>query len=123
MKTSGFLALQAVWGVVLVVFIVGWLMGKKLPWVADERSAFVGLAIVGFAACTFALLTQVATINWLDPFIILGCLLGAAAAYVIVGMLMGLKLPFVNSYRSAFLMLTGIVAIKFASATLHKLVR
>lgn len=120
MKGTFFTILQVIWAAVLAYFVVGWLRGHKLLYVTHERSAFIGLAILGLVVCSFGLATQASSMNWLNPFNVAGVVLGAAATYVIAGVLLGWKVPFVSGYGSGFLLLTGIIALKWVLTTLHR---
>jgi hypothetical protein len=104
-------------------FVAGWatMSGKILPWVSDERGAFLFVGGLGFLACTVAgtwLGLQRAGDNWLDPFILSATILGAAILLLAFAYLTQ-KGPAWATGRPAFYLLLGLIGAKFLLATGH----
>lgn len=69
----------------------------------STRTAFFGLAVLGFMMCAVAGLSRsLALSSSTHPFTILGILLGLFITYLIVGVLFKLDAPFVRSSDTAF---------------------
>ncbi len=106
--------------------VAGWtaLSGKSLPWVSDERGAFILIAALGFMACTAVMWLglQRATNNWLDPFIFCTAILGVAILLLGFAYLTQ-KGPAWAMERPALYVLLGLICVKFLLATGHAVVK
>lgn len=56
---------------------------------------------------------------WTSPFTLTGIVLGLAIVYVLIGGLTGLSLPLVASTQSAFVLLAGLILLKWIVSHLH----
>ena len=123
-----FASVAVVDGALLTVgaLMAGWmaLSGESLPWVSNERGAFILVAVLGFMACTAVMWLglQRAATNWLDPFIFCAAILGAAI--ILVGFAyLTQKGPAWATGHQAFYVLLGLISAKFLLAMGHALVK
>ena len=120
--------------ILLVLYILILLAGYNvlsLPLIDDGFSAFVGLAIFGFAICMviFAIRANFQKdFKWLSVLTILAIVLGALAATHITLVILAAQgiiadIPGITIYPNAFLILSGIVFAKWILGTVHIFVK
>lgn len=98
------------------------LNGRPVPMVSGVRGAFWAVLALGFAMCAVGGIGTGLALsggNWLDPFMLAGIALGAAALGVAGAVALGARLPMIADDRAALLALAGIVAAKFVVASAH----
>lgn len=100
-------------GIVALVLAFGYLTGRTLPMIPDDRSAFLALAVLGFLMCALSMGTLSSGLGWTHPITILGMLLGVVVSTIIVASLAGWQLPFIADYRAAFVAVTCIGLAKW----------
>jgi hypothetical protein len=100
-------------GILAFVLTFGYLTGRALPIISDDRSAFLALAILGFLMCSLSIGTTSAGLGWTHPITVLGLLLGVVLSLVIIAMLVGWPLPFITTYRAAFIAVAWIGLVKW----------
>jgi uncharacterized membrane protein len=109
----------AVAALLLVVAVVAqW----NLPFITGSRGALIALGILGVVMCAAGgLSTKVGRsgFSWASHFVIIGILLGVAAAYVLFAGLSGRALPYVSGEYGAFLALSLIIVTKIVVSRLH----
>lgn len=122
-------------GVILLVLYILILLAAynvlSLPLIVDGFSAYIGLAIFGFAICMaiFAIRANFQKdFKWLSVLTILAIILGALAAAHIVLVILAAQgimadIPGITVYPNAFLILSGIVFAKWILGTVHLFVK
>ena len=109
--TLGFLA------VLLVITVV---TGRKVPLLASDRAALLGLVIIGMAICSQAGIGRVsARGEWAHPLSIIGYVLGAAIILIGIAALFGKNIPPLTSFYQSFIAVTVIAAVKLTLTTIH----
>ena len=127
--------ISTVVGVILLVLYILILLAAynvlSLPLIVDGFSAYVGLAIFGFAICMaiFAIRANFQKdFKWLSVLTILAIVLGALAATHITLVILAAQgiitdIPGITIYPNAFLILSGIVFAKWILGTVHLFVK
>ena len=113
---------STVLALVAAVFVFVVLTNTIVPLVSNTGAALVALVVLGFVMCTAGGLSGKVDrdgFSWLSPFVILGMLLGLTAIYVTFAGLTGRSLPFVTGERGAFILLAGIIVVKWALSRIH----
>lgn len=106
-------------GVVALGLVFARLTGRPFPFVTDDRSALIALAVVGMAMCAFGITAATREPSgWLRPLTIVGVLLGTLAVVAVVMLLLGRKVPLADGYRTAFSYLAILILIKWVLATI-----
>lgn len=111
--TTRFNGLSSALGLIALLLVITLLTGKTLPILSDERRMFIALAVIGFLMCTFGGMRSVQPGEWLSWWSIFGIVMGILAGILIIGMLFGVKMPFVSGYREATLILACIISSKW----------
>ena len=121
----------ALLGVIYVLVLLAAFNVLTLPYITDDFSAFVGLAIFGFATCTAIFPIRAnfqKDFKWSSVLTILAIVLGAlASAEIILVILSGLGIMTgiygITTYPNAFIILSVIVFVKWISGTVHLFVK
>jgi hypothetical protein len=118
-------------GVLYILILLAAFNVLNLPLITDNFSAFVGLAIFGFAMCmsVFPIRANLQKdFKWKSILTISAIILGTLAIlevlFVIlteVGVMSGI--PGITTYPNAFIILSVIVFAKWISATIHIFVK
>lgn len=121
----------AMLGVLFILVLLAAFNVLNLPLITDDFSAFVGLAIFGFAMCTSVYPIRAALqkdFKWLSVLTISAIVLGTLAAAEIIlviladlGIMAGI--PGITTYPNAFIIFSVIVFVKWISATVHLFVK
>lgn len=90
------------------------LTGTRLPWIGSDRAALIALIILGMSMCALGM--QTVTYGWLNPFNLIGILLGALALGGAVAVLAGVRVPYISGDRAAIIALSLLMAVKVALA-------
>lgn len=103
----------------------------NLPLITDNFSAFIGLAIFGFAMCmsVFPIRSNLQKdFKWQSIFTIIAIILGTLAIVEVIlviladqGIIAGIT--GVTTYPNAFIILSVIVFVKWITATVHIFVK
>lgn len=117
-RGNGISSVLGLMGLILVIVL---LTGKKLPLVSDERTIFIALASIGFLMCTFGGMRSIQSGGWLAWQSVVGMMMGILAGMLIIGMLFGVKLPYVSGYWDASLILAGIIFFKWVVGLITRL--
>jgi hypothetical protein len=78
----------------------------------SDRSALIGLVVLGMALCATGM--QLNTYGWRNPFNLLGIVLGSAALLLVIAVFAGITLAFIPDDRAAFTALSVLMAAKVA---------
>ena len=102
------------------IIVVSVLSGKRLPFLANDKVAFIALIIIGMTACSLGMgINARPTINWLHPFTIVSCIIGTIGLIIVVLGLKGKPVPFIQVEHSEFVSLSVIILLKWATTWLH----
>lgn len=107
-------------GLLSAVVIAGTLTGTRLPLIGSDRSALVALFILGTFMCTLGM--QTVTYGWTNPFNLAGTILGASVLALTAAVLLGARVPYIDSDRSAIFVLASAMAAKVVLAVLRGVV-
>lgn len=113
--------IQVVQIVFFIIYITLYYQNKKIPYVTGEKSAFIGLFIIGFAMCTIGILTNLPKITWANPFMILAAIFGAVALAVSIIAILNKDILSLNNYKIAFNVLTVIIIAKWLITFAHRI--
>lgn len=103
-------------GLVALVLVYLELAGKEVPLIPQGfRAGFIALAVIGILMCSIG--GRIApkageTVNWGDPLIISGIVLGTLALLATISMIFFKKVPFMSD-KTAFIVLAVLVLVKF----------
>ncbi len=121
----------ALLGVLFILILLAAFNVLNLPLITDNFSAFIGLAIFGFAMCmsVFAIRANFQKdFKWSSVLTILAIILGTLAVTEVIlviladlGIMVGI--PGITTYPNAFIILSVIVFAKWISATVHIFVK
>ncbi len=98
--------------------VAGTLTGIRLPLINSDRSALIVLIILGMSMCALGM--QTVTYGWTNPFNLAGTILGALLLALATAVLLGVRVPYVGSYRSAMVGLAVFIAVKVVLAMLRR---
>jgi hypothetical protein len=104
-------------GLLSAAVVAAGLTGIRLPLLGSDRAALIALVILGMSMCALGMQTM--TFGWLNPFNVIGMILGALALGLAVAVLMGVRVPYISSDRAAMIALALIMATKALLAVLR----
>ncbi len=110
--------LSTVLGLLTAFFVFAVLTSMKAPIVSGQKENFIALAVLGAVLCvagnshSATMFGWTNTLYWANAFSIIGMVLGAAAASLIVLTLLGINIPFITGYKTAFIILMVIIFLK-----------
>ena len=114
--------------VIVLGLLAAWLVyavltGRKFPLVSSDKAALIALLVIGGAMCTTGGIGRVAAAGaWWHPLSILGHLAGAAILVVAIAGLTGIRLPWINDARQAFLAMTALSIFKILLTAFHQFI-
>ncbi len=109
-------------GILAVLLIFAVLTGRRVPLLSSDRTALLGLVVIGMAICSRAGIGRVAAIKaWAHPLSIIGYVLGGIIILIGLAALFGKHIPPLNSYHQSFIAVVVIAAVKVVLATIHRL--
>ena len=111
-------ALLILLGLLSAGVVAGTLTGSRLPLINSDRSALIVLIILGMSMCALGM--QTVTYGWTNPFNLAGTILGALLLALATAVLLGVRVPYVGSYRSAMVGLAVFIAVKVVLAMLRR---
>ncbi|HYF77221.1 MAG TPA: hypothetical protein VD973_08825 [Symbiobacteriaceae bacterium] len=107
-------------GLISAGVVVGTLTGTRLPLIHSDRSALIVLVILGMSMCALGM--QTVTYGWTNPFNLVGTILGAIALVLSAAVLLGARVPYIGSDRSAIIVLAAVMAVKIMLAVMRGMV-
>ena len=110
-------ALGTVVGLVAASVVGAHLAGLSVPSVADDRTAFVVLAVVGMVMCGFGIQTIIHSTGLLSPASLIGAIIGLLILITFVAALLGRPMPVLADYREGFVALAVAILIKWSVST------
>ena len=105
--------------ITVVVFIA--VTEKKIPVISNTRVAMGVILLLGMAMCTSGIGRVAAIQQWAHPLAILGYLLGALILVIGLGIVFGMKLPYIQSDVQAIIIVTILLGAKVANTVIHSL--
>lgn len=99
------------------------LSGKKLPIIGDGKLAFVMLFLIGFSMSVLGGFRDYPDGKFIMPGLLMALLmiLGLAAIILLIAMLIGIKIPFIPTYKEAIMVISGIIILKWILVHLYKI--
>jgi hypothetical protein len=118
-------------GILFILILLAAFNVLNLPLITDNFSAFVGLAIFGFAMCmsVFPIRSNLQKdFKWQNILTILAIILGTLAIVEVILVILtdfGIigSIPGITTYPGAFIIFSVIVFVKWISATVHIFVK
>jgi len=114
--------------VIVLGLLAAWLVyavltGRKFPLISSDKAALIALLVIGGAMCTTGGIGRVAAAGaWWHPLSILGHLAGAAILVVAIAGLTGIRLPWINDARQAFIAMTALSTFKILLTAFHRFI-
>ena len=101
-------------GIVEAAIVIAALAKIPLPLNVDYRGALVVFLVVGMAMCTMGMgITQY---GWLNPFNLVGILIGVVILAIAAMAIFGAHLPFIADERAAILVIAALMVAKVVLA-------
>ena len=105
-------------GFVALYVVLGHLAGRAIPFVTDDRTAFLDLAVVGMVMCAFGIQTILQSTGWLSPGTFLGAAIGILILISFVLALLGRPMFLFGDYRTGFIALATAILVKWSISTI-----
>lgn len=103
-----------------VVFIGA--TGKRAPLLSNIRVDIVLLVIIGMTMCTQGGIGRVAaTGHWSHPLSIIGYILGGLILLITLAVVVGWKLPYIQTDQQALIAIAILASLKVVNAVTHYL--
>lgn len=119
MKQAVFIGVPTFFGIFAIVFIWLVLSEKKLPYITDDKSAFIAILILGIVMCTIGIglrtmgpFKYTNSSDWFNILNVIEGISGVIATIIIIAVTMGKKIPIIGSYKMAFYALSIIIITK-----------
>lgn len=110
--------------ILVALFILAFLTGKKVPLISGDKAAFIILFILGFSMSALAGIRDAGNFQQMIPLVMISLMvLGALAVLLFIVTLIGIKIPLISGYRRAFVAMATIIASKWAIVHLYNLFR
>jgi len=110
-------AIGTVIGGVALYVVIAHLGCRSLPFVTDDRTAFVLLAIIGLVMCAFGIQTILNSTGLLSPGTFIGAGIGILLLIAFVLALLNRPMFLLSSCRSGFVTLAVLMLVKWIVAT------
>lgn len=92
-----------------------------LDQILSDKIVLVVITVVGMAICAIGGIGRVAAQGkWLNPFAILGYILGAVILLIVAAAVLNIQLPYLDSIRAAMIAVIVLIVAKFAFTQLHR---
>lgn len=112
----GAAALGTGMGFVALYVVLGHLGGRPIPFVTDDRTAFIALAVIGMVMCAFGIQTILNSTGWLSPGAFVGAAIGILLSIAFVMALLQRPMFLFGDYRTGFIALAIAMLIKWGVA-------
>lgn len=113
----GMAALGTLIGFVALYVVISHLGGGNVPFVSDDRTAFIALAVVGVVMCGFGIQTILNSTGLLSSGTFIGAILGILVLIAFVLALMNRPMFLLSDYHSGFIALAVVILVKWCVAT------
>lgn len=114
-----FIFVQIVLASIFAFYVIRYFTNAKLPYVTNDRTALVGLLIVGFVICCAGILFNLPNLNWANVWIILAAALGTVLMIILIAVIF--KLTKSDHYKILFYITAIGILIKMVISTIHHL--
>jgi uncharacterized membrane protein len=110
--------ISIVLGLVTAIFVIAVLSSAKGPLAYGEKTSFIVLAALGAFLCvkgnshSATMFGWMNPVYWTNPINIIGMILGVVAVLLVVLTLVGINIPLITGYNTAFLVLAAIIFLK-----------
>jgi len=109
-SAGGILVPLIVLGIIETAIVIAALAKIPLPLIVDYRGTLVVFVIVGMAMCGMGMgITQY---GWLNPFNLIGIVIGVLALAIGALAIFGAHLPFIADERAAILVIAALMVAK-----------
>ena len=118
--------LGAIVGSIAIWLFISVLLGGNFPFVTNDRSAFIALAILGTTMCALVYPIRASMskkFRWLSPFTLSAIFLGTVIVLFITLYLTNVLNAIITNDRVAMIILGSIVLLKWILATVSLLVQ
>lgn len=85
----------------------------------SEKSVLIIVTVVGMAMCTAGIGQVAARGEWLQPMAILAYVMGALILVIVGATVFDIRLPLIDSTRTALIVVVLLAALKFAVTQIH----
>lgn len=117
LKKMLFISAQIVLALIFAVYIIRYFTNAKLPYVTNDRTALIGLLIVGFVICCAGILFNLPKLNWANVWVILAAILGTVLMIIMIAVIF--KLTKFDNYKMLFYITAAGILIKMIITTIH----
>ncbi|MHA2173785.1 MAG: hypothetical protein ACXAB2_08200 [Candidatus Hodarchaeales archaeon] len=101
--------------------VITQLNGKTLPFISDDRTAFLVLGSIGFIMCTMVMGKAVGKYGFFDPLVLISSIIGIIMTIMILMVIFKIDIPYLASDYDAFLVLAALFVIKILLTNFQKL--
>jgi hypothetical protein len=108
-------------GVLGTFIVITQLNGKTLPFISDDRTAFLVLGSIGFIMCTMVMGKAIEKYGFFDPLVLISSIIGIIMTIMILMVIFKLDIPYLASDYDAFLVLAALFVIKILLTNFQKL--
>lgn len=112
-----FISAQIVLIFIFAVYVIRYFTNAKLPYVTNDRTALIGLLIVGFVICCAGILFNMPNFKWANVWIILAAALGTVLIIIMIAVIF--KLTKFDNYKMLFYITAAGILIKMITTTIH----
>lgn len=119
LKKMLFIIIQIILAAVFVVYVTRYITNAGLPYVTDDRTALLGLLIIGFIMCCIGILFNLSNFNWANVWLILAAVVGTALLFIMAAVVF--KFTKFDNYKLLFYVTADGILIKIIASTIHHL--
>ncbi|MHA1994694.1 MAG: hypothetical protein ACW97Z_09150 [Candidatus Hodarchaeales archaeon] len=102
----------AILGLMGIIIIIAHFNDVELPFISNDRGAFVAISIIGFIMCTLVMGHAIESYGWIDPAVLISSIIGGIIVILIGLILFNIDLPILSNGRNSFLLLITLVGTK-----------
>lgn len=110
-------AIGTLLGLAAVYVVASHLAGRGVPFVTDDRTAFIVLGVIGIVMCGFGIQTVLNSTGPLSPGMFVGAALGVLILIAFVMALMNRPMFLFADYRAGFIALAVAMLVKWTVST------
>jgi len=105
-------------GCAALYVVIAHLGGRSVPFVTDDRTAFIALAVIGMVMCAFGIQTILNSTGWLSPGTFIGAAIGILILIAFVLAVMNRPMLLFSDYRAGFIALAVAMLAKWSVSTI-----
>lgn len=94
--------------------------GIEVPLLTGYKRSFYFLLVLGVVLCANSPLRKMFEDVWYKPFYLMGTILGLLILILVIGVILNVNIPYLNNYRSAYIILSVLVLTKSIVTLLHR---